>query len=235
MTPASSTPVVGYCRVSTEEQGDSGNGLDAQEEAIRRACDARGWLLSDVVREVGSGATTARRPELARIIGEMEGKGGEAPRAVVVAKLDRLTRSVADGARLFERAARNDWGIVALDLGVDTTTAAGELVANVMIAVGQWERKVIGERTKAALKAKMARGERVGRPRATDQTKRPEEAERMAYALERIRAFRAGGKSYRWIAEALNAEEVCGPQGGQWFQQSVRMACIRYGIQEGKR
>ena len=223
MTPATSTPVVGYCRVSTEEQGDSGNGLDAQEEAIRRACDARGWLLSEVVREVGSGATTARRPELARIIGEMEGKGSEAPRAVVVAKLDRLTRSVADGARLFERAAKSDWGIVALDLGVDTTTAAGELVANVMIAVGQWERKVIGERTKAALKAKKARGESVGRPRAMP----PE-------TLERLKALRVSGHSYRKMADVLNAEGIKGPQGGGWFQQSVRMACIRYNIKGGK-
>lgn len=230
MTPASSTPVVGYCRVSTEEQGDAGNGLDAQEEAIRRACEARGWLLLGVLREVGSGATTARRPLLAQAIDEMEGKGSGAPRAVVVAKLDRLTRSVADGARLFERAAKNDWGIVALDLGVDTTTAAGELVANVMIAVGQWERKVIGERTKAALRAKMARGERVGRPRATEQTKRPEEAARMAEAIERIKALRGAGKSYRAIAEVLNAEGVRGPQGGRFFQQSVRMACIRYNI-----
>ena len=230
MSPERGMPVVAYCRVSSDEQGDSGLGLDAQEEAIRRACVARGWLLSEVVREVGSGATTARRPELARIIGEMEGKGSEAPRAVVVAKLDRLTRSVADGARLFERAAKCDWGIVALDLGVDTTTAAGELVANVMIAVGQWERKVIGERTKAALKAKKARGESVGRPRATEQSKRPEEAARMAEALERIKALRGAGMSYRKMADVLNSEGVRGPQGGGWFQQSVRLACTRYNI-----
>lgn len=217
MTPAASTPVIGYCRVSTDEQHDSGLGLDAQEAAIRAAATARGWDLVEVIREVGSAKSTTRRPLLNAALASLEIKDG--PKAVVVAKLDRLTRSVADGARLFERAKDKGWGIVALDLGVDTTTPAGELVANVMVAVGQWERKVIGERTSAALRAKVARGERVGRPRTMPEA-----------TLERIRALRAAGATLDGIASRLNEEGIMGAQGGRWHKQSVHAAVRRYAL-----
>ena len=234
MTPASSTPVVGYCRVSTEEQGDSGNGLDAQEEAIRRYADERGWELT-LVREVASGKTLAKRPILAGALEQLRAKGG--PELLIVTKLDRLSRYAPDAILLADGATREGWGLAVLDMGginLDTTTAAGKAHLGMMAVMAQMYRDQISENTKAALKAKKARGESVGRPRATEQSKRPEEAARMAYALERIKALRGSGLSYRAMADVLNSEGVRGPQGGGWFQQSVRMACIRYNIKGGK-
>ena len=83
--------------------------------------------------------------------------GGEAD-AVVVAKLDRLSRSVVDAGRLLEEARKRGFNIVALDLGLDLSTPTGELVANVLAAVAQWERRMIGQRTSEALQVKIAGG-----------------------------------------------------------------------------
>ena len=219
MTPAADTPVIGYARVSSEEQGISGAGLDAQEAAIRAECERRGWTLTAMHREVGSGRTTARRPLLAHAIEQLEDASPGSPQALVVAKLDRLTRSVADGARLFERSTRNGWGIVAIDLGVDTTQAAGRLVANVMVAVGEWERMVISERTKAGLAAKKAQGVKIGRPRAMPEA-----------TLARLRELRGQGMSLRKIADTLNDEGIAGPHGGRWHNPTVHHALRRYGL-----
>lgn len=230
MTPTPNTPVIGYARVSTDEQGDTGAGLDAQEHAIRAACEARGWQLTQIIREVASGATTARRPALRDVLDRLEQPDG--PTALVVAKLDRLTRSVADGARLFERSKAKGWAIVALDLGVDTTTPAGELVANVMVAVGQWERRTISDRTKVALAQKRRQGVRLGRPPSIDQSKRPAEAKAMKRALKVMRPLRAEGRSYRTIAQALNEQNITGPQGGRYTDMTVRAALLRYGMED---
>lgn len=81
---------------------------------------------------------------------------------IVVAKLDRLSRSVADFAGVLKLAAGRQWSLVALDLGVDTSTPTGELVANVMMSVAQWERRVISDRTSAALQAAKRRGTQIG-------------------------------------------------------------------------
>jgi DNA invertase Pin-like site-specific DNA recombinase len=82
---------------------------------------------------------------------------------IVVAKLDRLSRSVVDFAGVLELARARKWAMVAIDLGVDTSTPTGELVANVMMSVAQWERRVIGERTSAAMQAAKRQGRHMGR------------------------------------------------------------------------
>ena len=131
---------------------------------------------------------------------------------LMVSKLDRLSRSVMDFASIVERSQREGWAIVALDLGVDTSTPSGELVANVMASVAQWERKVIGQRTKDALAVKRSEGVRLGRPVSLPEVIR-----------EWILADRLDGRSYRAIAEALNAEGVPTAQGGrEWYAATVR-------------
>ncbi|MCA1677351.1 MAG: recombinase family protein, partial [Actinobacteria bacterium] len=82
---------------------------------------------------------------------------------LVVAKLDRLSRSVQDAAGLLDRAQRHGWALVAADLGVDASTPAGEAMANVMATFGQLERRMIGQRTREALAARKAAGVRLGR------------------------------------------------------------------------
>src|SRR5437867_3651414 len=138
--------VIGYIRVSSEAQGESGNGLEAQRQAIEQEAARRGWELVDVEQDVMSGKALDGREGLERAIARCE--RGEVE-AVVIARLDRLIRSVSDFAALLERSRRRGWQMVALDMtGVDTTTATGEFLAVVIAAVAQLERRVIGERTK---------------------------------------------------------------------------------------
>ena len=199
--------VIGYMRVSTEEQGDSRAGLEAQESAIRDEVQRRGWELVDLRSDVASGGSMRRRDRLGETLRDLA--AGRAD-ALVVAKLDRLSRSVADFAGITEVAAKEGWSVVVLDLGVDTTTPTGELIANVMIVLAQWERRIIGERTRAALDAVRARGTHVGRKsNVTDET------------LRTIRTLRLAGLSWQKIADALEASGVPTSQGGRWHAATV--------------
>lgn len=204
---------VGYIRVSTAEQAASGLGLDAQRAAIEAACTAHGWDLLAVHVDAGvSGKSFRGRPGMAAALADVE--AGRAAR-LVVAKLDRATRSIVDAGTLLERAKKRGWVFVALDLGVDTSTAAGELVANVMASVAQWERRVISDRTKAALGAKKAQGARLGRPAQLDDE-----------VVARIVRERQEGAGWSAIARALNADGVPTAHGGAQWHPSTVMAVL---------
>lgn len=197
-----------YARVSTEEQADSGAGLDAQRLTLDAAMGARGWELVASLVDEGRSGGTLNRPALSEALDRLD--AGEAD-ALVVAKLDRLSRSVLDFARITERAKRKGWAVVALDVDVDMTTPTGELVANITSSVAQWERRIIGARTSEALQARKAAGVRLGRP-----------VELANEVRQRIAAERAAGDSLRAIADRLNAEGVPTARGGRWHASTVR-------------
>jgi DNA invertase Pin-like site-specific DNA recombinase len=206
------TRVLGYCRVSTHEQAHNGVGLAAQEAAIRAECASRGWLLVDLIRDEGaSGKSLERRglrAALARIArGEADG--------LIVSKLDRLSRSVVDFGTLLEWFTEVDANLIALDLGIDTSTPGGRLVANVFASVAEWEREIIGQRTREGLAAVRAGGKAISRPAIADQPK-----------LERrIRRLREKGWTLQRIADKLNAEKVPTLRGGElWRPSSVQVA-----------
>lgn len=205
--------VYGYMRVSTEEQGDSRAGLEAQESAIRSEVERRGWELVDLRHDVASGKSLRRRDMLGETLRDLAAGKAE---ALVVAKLDRLSRSVLDFAGIMETAADEKWSLVVLDLGVDTTTANGELVANIMISMAQWERRIIGDRTRSALKAVKARGTHVGRKSGVS-----------VETLRLIRALRSSGLSWQKVADALTAEGVPTGQGGAWHAATIRRIAMR--------
>jgi DNA invertase Pin-like site-specific DNA recombinase len=115
-----------------------------------------------MVEDSGFSAKSLDRPGISGALERLD--AGKAD-ALMVAKLDRLSRSLFDFAGLMERARRKGWALVALDLGVDTTTPSGEMMANVLATFSQFERRIIGLRTKEALAAKRAAGVRLGRPR----------------------------------------------------------------------
>lgn len=140
--------VVGYVRVSTAEQGRSGLGLAAQRSAIEAECERRGWELTGIEEDAASGRSRKRRPGLARAVGACS--RGHAD-GVVAAKLDRLSRSVIDFAQLVEESSRGGWHVVVLDPSIDLTTPNGRLVAGMLAQVAQWEREMIGLRTREAL------------------------------------------------------------------------------------
>src|SRR5256714_11589525 len=143
-------------------------------------------------------------------------EAGEA-KALVVAKLDRLSRSMLDFAALMATAQKQNWALVALDCAVDTSTPAGEAMAHVLATFGQFERRLIGQRTKEALAAKKASGVRLGRP--------PNVPQRV---VRRIQRQRARGDSFRKIAEGLNEASVPTAQGGaQWYAATVRHVLLR--------
>lgn len=200
--------VIGYCRVSTAEQGDSGAGLEAQEATIRAEVERRGWDLVEIRSDVASGKSLRHRSQLAATLADLREHKAD---ALIVAKLDRLSRSVLDFAGVMETAHTQGWSLVVIDLAVDTTTTNGKLIAHIMIALAQWERELIGDRTRTALRAVRARGTRLGRPSGVDAT-----------TVQMIRALRGSGLSWQKVADALAREGVPTAQGGVWHAATVR-------------
>lgn len=207
------TKLVGYVRVSTEQQGDEGAGLEAQRKAIRLECERRGWQLDRIEPDVLSGRTM-KRPGLEAALADC--RSGKVA-GIVVAKLDRLSRSVIDFATLVAEANRGGWNIVALDFGLDLSTPQGKLVANVLMAVAEWEREIIGQRTREGLAVKRSQGVRVGRPQSVPQS-----------VVRRIKTARSRGNSFATIAERLNRDRVpTGHGGARWHPSTVRSVLHR--------
>jgi DNA invertase Pin-like site-specific DNA recombinase len=208
-----SNRVAALIRVSTTEQADSGAGLGAQRVAIDAAAVARGWEIVAYFEDAGVSGSTLDRPGLTQAVAMIE--RGEAG-TLVVAKLDRLSRSMLDFATIVERSRRRGWSIVALDLGVDTSTPAGEMLANVLASFAQYERRLIGQRTKDALAIKRAEGVRIGRPRAL-----PDDV------VARIVAERAEGRTLVAIAERLTSDGVATARGGPVWRPSTVDTVLR--------
>lgn len=199
---------VGYCRVSTDGQGERGYGLEAQRSLIEAEAEARGWALEHVYVDVASGKSTRRRPQFGAMLGMLAAKQAD---VLIVAKLDRLSRSLVDFAQVMALAQEQGWGIDALDIGVDTSTINGELIANIIMALAQWERRIIGQRTTMALQQVRAQGKALGRPSGVSL-----ETRRL------IRVLRDSGLSWQKVADALVAEGVPSGQGGKWHASTVR-------------
>jgi DNA invertase Pin-like site-specific DNA recombinase len=204
--------VIGYVRVSTEEQSVVGVGLEAQREAIATECARRGWHLVRIEEDALSGKTL-RRPGLQRALADCA--AGEAS-GVVVAKLDRLSRSLIDFAGLLARAQTEGWNVVALDLGVDLSTPHGEFLANVMASAAQWERRMIGQRTREALAVKRANGVRLGRPSTIGDD-----------LAATIRDMRASGATLQSICDRLNDARIATPRGGTTWRPTSLRAVLR--------
>jgi len=150
---------VGYIRVSTQEQAQEGMSLEAQEERIRAYCTAKGWELLRVYQDAGISGKSLDRPGVQSLISDLESDGVD---VVVVLKLDRLTRSVRDLGALIEDLFKGR-ALATVQEGLDTSTASGEFVLNMLGAVAQWERKAVGERTATVLRYKKEKGEWCGR------------------------------------------------------------------------
>lgn len=203
--------VVGYLRCSTDEQADSGLGLDAQRAAVEAACAAKGWTVTDwaVDEGVSGSVAPADRPAMARALRLLD--SGEAG-ALVAAKVDRIARDLHDLTGLLRRADDDGWAVVALDLGVDTTTPVGRMLVGILGSVAEWERATIRQRTRDALAAKKAAGARLGRPVS------PESAP----ARARLRELLHDGLTLAAAADTLNAEGYTTPTGLAWTWRHVQ-------------
>lgn len=209
---------VAYYRVSTQKQGQSGLGLDAQREAVTRYLDGGAWELAGEFVEVESGKNN-NRPKLQAAL-----KLCRLTRAtLVVAKLDRLSRNAAFLVNLMESKAR----FVCVD-----NPSANDLTIHILAAVAQDERKRISERTKAALGAAKARGVKLGNPalaamRPRDTSKANEKRKQLAEShradlMEIIWEIRQSGvTSLRGVADKLNVLGIRARRGGKWTATQV--------------
>jgi DNA invertase Pin-like site-specific DNA recombinase len=144
MPKPSTAGLVAYVRVSTAGQAQSGLGLEAQRRAIRKASRAQGLTIAGWYEDAGrSGASVARRPGLRAALAEIQAERAD---GLICAKVDRLGRSAADVAGLVERAHKEGWRLIALDIGLDLGTPAGELVANALGMAARFEWRRISER-----------------------------------------------------------------------------------------
>jgi DNA invertase Pin-like site-specific DNA recombinase len=189
MTQPSS--IVAYVRVSTTEQASEGVSLDMQTRAIHAWAEAMGHEIVAVYREEGVSAASLERPQLREAMRHALKPSAD---GLVVLKLDRLTRSVQDLARLMDEFNAEGKALISVRDSLDTTSAGGRLVANIMASVAQWEREIISERTKDALAEKRRQGVRLGRP--------PSESVSDAVAAD-VRRLSADGQSQRAIASAF--------------------------------
>ena len=199
---------VTYGRVSTQRQADSGISLDDQKDLLAAEVIRRGWEHLDHYEDRGaSGKKMSNRPCLVSALELLD--AGHAD-VLVVAKTDRLARSTQDFAALLNRADRRGWKVVALDMDVDTTTAAGRMVAQMVAVVAEFESRRIGERTAAVHAVRKAQGKRAGQPPV------------LPDRLRRSIAKRHGaGESLRSIARSLNDVGTPTAKGGTWAPSTV--------------
>lgn len=225
-TPAATKPArtrtIAYIRVSTDKQAEHGVSLDAQRAKVEAYAALYDLDLVAVEVDAGASAKNLDRPALGRALGALQAGTAD---ALLVVKLDRLTRSVRDLGDLVDRCTREGWALLSVGDAVDTRTAAGRLVLNVLASVSQWEREAIGERTAAALAHKRDLGQKLGgqvpygkRLAADGVHLEDDPAEQRVIVL--VRQLRADGVSIRKIAAALDADGTpC--RGGRWHATTI--------------
>lgn len=218
--------LVAYIRVSTQAQGRSGLGIDAQRAMIERFAEGEG---ADVVSEfleveTGKGSDALeRRPQLSAALNEARRIGG----AVVVAKLDRLSRNVHFISGMMAQRV----SFMVAEFGSKTDP----FMLHIYAALSEKERSLISERTKAALAAKIAQGAKLGNHTNLAEAqmlgglaRRRQAAKRDANILPVIDQIKgSGATSYRQIAAALNARAISPPHGGKWQPTTVRNIIAR--------
>lgn len=208
-TPMKSGKFVAYYRVSTERQGQSGLGLDAQKRAVLDYLNGGKWELVAEFVEIESGRKT-NRTELGKALAACKAQGA----TLVIAKLDRLARNVAFVSNLMESGVE----FVACD-----NPHATKFIIHILAAVAEHEREQISARTKAALAAARRRGVVLGShgKELAKQNKQAAagRAQELAPVVAELRA--AGATTVRAICEGLNARGIPSPRGARWHVPAV--------------
>lgn len=214
--------VIGYTRVSTEDQVTEGVSLEAQHEKLLAYAKLYELSVVEVIEDAGVSGKTLRRPGLQRALKLLDQKKAD---GLLIVKLDRLTRSIVDMGHLVEKYFSEKAGkrLVAVNDQIDTKTAGGRLVLNVLVSVSQWEREAIGERTATALHHKRRQGKvygevplgykRVGKKLVAV----PEELA----TVQEAHRLRAAGFSFSRIAERFTKEQRKTKKGGAWYSVTI--------------
>lgn len=199
-----------YARVSTEEQALKGASLDAQVDVLSHVARGRGWDVV-VMKEQASGKSMSckARPVLNEAL-DMLTAG--AAHYLLAIRIDRISRNVEDFAGLMGRSRREGWAMVLSEMDLDTTTSQGEFMANVQVSVAQYERRLIGDRTREGLAQRKREGVKLGR-----------RAELPVAVVQRIKDERRNGATYTAIANGLNEDGTPTAQGGaRWYPATVK-------------
>ena len=219
------TRTIAYLRVSTDKQADKGVSLDAQRAKVAAYAELYDLELCEVIVDAGESAKSLERPGLQRALAML--KKGEAE-ALLVVKLDRLTRSVRDLGELVERYfTPGKAALLSVGEQIDTRSAGGRLVLNVLASVSQWEREAIGERTATAMQHKAGCGEYTGGVlpfgyRLAADGEHVEELLAEQAVLAAARELRASGLSLRAVAAELARLGHNGRTGRPFGPKQVR-------------
>lgn len=210
---------IAYYRVSTDKQGVSGLGLDAQRAAVARYIGGKGDLLGEFT-EVESGKSHLNRPQLKEAVAACNKQHAK----LIIAKLDRLARNVHFISGLMESAVE----FCAVDM-----PQANRLTVHIMAAIAEHEREMISARTKGALEEVKKRGIKLGNPRWAESLGKARQARIdqnpsvSPAIIEMMRQMRFEGKTYRAITASLNGVGVKTPSGCRWHSSTVRAAMNR--------
>lgn len=202
-----------YARVSTQMQVNDGVSLDVQERQLITAAEFHGFTEWEVVREEGrSGKSVKGRPVLQKALRDLEDKVAD---ALIVTRIDRLARSTSDFLDIVDRANKQGWRLIMLDLNLDTSSYQGRFVVTVMSALAEMERGIIASRQKDVHRDRRERGIVWGVDMGP-KNKTPAEVK------DRISIERNKGFSFRRIAEGLNQDNIPTQNGRQWHASTVK-------------
>lgn len=221
----SSTRTVAYLRVSTDKQADRGVSLEAQRAKVLAYAELYDLDLVAIEVDAGVSAKSLERPALARALGML--RVGKAD-ALLVVKLDRLTRSVRDLADLVDEFFTKRAALLSVSEQIDTRSAAGRLVLNVLSSVGQWEREAIGERTSSAMQHLAAQGKFTGGTAPRYGYRLDDDGETLVadpdeqQVIRLARELRDAGVSLRKLAAALDARGFRARAGRRFDAKQVQ-------------
>ena len=223
---------IAYSRVSTEDQASFGVSISTQEERILQYAGLYDIEIMEVIKDAGFSAKNMKRPGIQLVLGMMEKKEIE---AVIVAKLDRLTRNIRDLADLVDLANKKGIALISVGEHIDTGSAAGRMMVNMIGTISQWEREVIGERTAVALRFKRSAGQRYNKNPLfgfQHDAGRLVPCDGEMVIIDEIISMHRAGFSYGKTARELNARQIQARDGGRWYAESVKRVIMRSGIRE---
>lgn len=217
---------VGYIRVSSKEQADEGVSLDVQRAKLEAYAGLYDLNMVAVLADEGKSAGNLRRPGMQEALRMLRDDVAD---AILVYHLDRLTRRQADLAHLLDKYfAKGRWQLMSVTQQLDTRTAAGRMVINVLGSVLQWQREDVGEKTSVALQHKMTKGEAIGGPapfgyrKVDGPVKTLEAIGSEQTIIAKAKKLRSNGVSLRKIASKLETDGHLSREGRPFHPQQVQ-------------
>ena len=204
---------VGYVRVSTEGQAENGVSLDMQRQKVEAYCHLHELDLIELITDDGYSAGSLDRPGMQRLLAMVDEGAVD---AVVVYKLDRISRRTKHMLDLVDRFELANVAFHSIQESLDTKSAIGRFVLRTLASLAEMERDLISERTRDALQHAKASGKHMGRIGFQNTT-----------VLQEMKTRHKQGWSYREIARDLNARQVPTDRGGRWASATVRQMILR--------